>query len=271
MKQDPLLIAPACFFMAGKAEESHSKAPVGRVVEAMMRLERRLFGYTVQSVLRAEYEVMQAIGYNVVVFDVYTELRPLLVSCGLAPSVAALETQPLSPVCAAVWSAANDCYVLTDAPLLFAPHVLALACLVVGACVLHRVDLRWWFATLAPRPDLDADMRHVWEVVAALLDAYQLWCAPGSVDRARAALDRLKIPRPEAPRGPMPASSSATASSAPAPAAVAAPSSSTMPPPPSSAAATSSAVGVGAAGQPPTAVPGHAPLPDRRGPKSLVQ
>ena len=167
----------------------------------MMMLEPRMFGYAVARVLQAEYEVLQAIDFNVVVFDVYSELRPLLVSCrlvdGTQPFAAELER---SPAAAAAWSAANDSYLLTDALLLFPPHVVAMACVVLGACVMHQVDLRWWFATLTKRQGLEADMRHVWEVVSVMLDGYQLWCTPDWAARAQTALSKLKISRPEPPR-----------------------------------------------------------------------
>ena len=192
-KHDPLLIAPVCFFLACKADEC--QIPASKVTETMMKLVQG-FGYAVKALVGAEYEVLRAIDYHVVVFDVYTELKPLLVSCGLVPSVAALEGQPLGPVCAAVWSAANDSYILTDAALLFPPHVVALACIVVGACVMHNVDLRWWFSTLSRRPDLESDMRHVWEVVSAMLDGYRLW---GRLEHAPRALEKLSISRPVPP------------------------------------------------------------------------
>ena len=191
-KHDPLLIAPVCFFLACKADEC--QIPASRVTETMVKLEQG-FGYPVKSLVSAEYDVLRVIEYHVVVFDVYTELKPLLVSCGFVPNVAALEGQ-MSTVCAAVWSAVNDSYLLTDAALLFPPHVVALACIVLGACVMHHIDLRWWFSTLSRRPDLESDMHHVWEVVSAMLDGYRLYCR---LDQAPSALQKLSISRPVPP------------------------------------------------------------------------
>jgi cyclin C len=179
---DPVLVAPTCVYLAAKVEECTTQ--VKKVAQKAMQIEPRLFGYAPEALLDHEYAVMQRVGFNLHVWHAHRSIPLLLESAGLRDDADTRE---------AVWCAANDAYV-TDAVLTHHPHVIALAAVLVGACVLKGKDLRWWFASLAP--PAAAEMKDVWAVAAMILDTYELWSQPDFAKSAHAILSKLRISRP---------------------------------------------------------------------------
>lgn len=51
---------------------------------------------------------------------------------------------------------------------MYAPHIIALACIFVSGMLVGK-DVRPWFA------DLNVEMKDIWEVIKDILDSYDLW------------------------------------------------------------------------------------------------
>lgn len=208
---DPVVIVAGCFSLAAKVEECQSKISWKAVCGEMKSMEN-LFTYSEDYVAKSEAIILQQMGYSLLVFDVHSALGPLLVSSGLCQEEELQTGMIQRKEAQDVWRAANDSYLMTDAILLYPPHIIALGCIVFGAVVLNRQDLRWWFATFMPHPELESDMHHVWDVVNALIDGYTLLgdCTPDITGQkpwekeALRLLGGLKIKRPFGSNTPYP-------------------------------------------------------------------
>ena len=144
--RDPVLVSVVALFVACKVEEWQLNAK--QIIQAINRGEASSrssnssgsatastpasFPYGVQDVLSAELDVLQALGFDVVVFHPY---RPLLHF--LQPLQHEAVYQSLLQHS---WWLLNDSY-HTDLPLLHPPYLIAAAC-VYTACHLLAVDHR---------------------------------------------------------------------------------------------------------------------------------
>eukprot|EP00727_Mastigamoeba_balamuthi_P001911 m51a1_g11717 hypothetical protein (271) ;mRNA; f:85954-87181 len=161
---DPFKIAPACLYLATKSEECNTL--VKKIHTATDNLMKELgkpffpYQFKLEDLMEAEYEVLSALDFRLMVFHGYRTLKKLQENgeADLADS----DTRQ------AVWSAMNDMY-LTDAPLMYPPHVVALGAILVGAQYFRERDMRAWFATV-----IGPEMRDVFNVAQMLLDVYDL-------------------------------------------------------------------------------------------------
>lgn len=101
---------------------------------------------------------MEALDTHLVVFSPYISLTKLLES---DPQLADLSQN--------AWAALNDVY-RTDAPIVYAPHVLALGCLYLASVICSR-DITAWLE------GVDADINQVGSVVCGLPVDVHLCCS----------------------------------------------------------------------------------------------
>lgn len=182
-RHDPWLIAPACLFLACKAEETWVAS---RHLEVCMRRVRPEWPYNVASLLDAEMLVLDALDHNLVVYHPYTPLLHFFRSPAGAgvPPLAAAHPE----LAQRSWAAINDSYT-TDVLLLHPPHIVALGCVQLAAATLHA-DVSGWMAALDGG---GVDHSRVFAAAQLLLRAYELRDqAPTSADECMRLLMLLE-------------------------------------------------------------------------------
>jgi cyclin-C len=161
-ENDPLLMIPTCLYVASKMEECPVRASVIVLCTGELGLQRGGYPYVGDHVLANEFRLLEGLQFYLVVFHPYTELPALVRDAGL------------QDLLDEAWSAVNDSYG-TDLLLLHPPHVVALGCILLVACMHGREQpLIDWFS------GLDVDLKEVGDASAVLLDMYTLWSETGS-------------------------------------------------------------------------------------------
>jgi cyclin C len=140
---DPELMVPTALVLAAKVEHMHDV----NAEAAVKHCASKPFGYRVDEVMEAEYLLLQALTFHLVVFHPFTPLEEFLVGCA-AGCGGGGGGDPSAPGGLAVtaWGLLNDSY-LTPLTLCHPPYKIALAC-VVMASVLSNVDISGWIDTL---------------------------------------------------------------------------------------------------------------------------
>ncbi|XP_019178493.1 PREDICTED: cyclin-C1-2-like [Ipomoea nil] len=148
---DPRLVAPACLYLASKAEESTVQAR--HLVFYIKKLySDDKYRYEIKDILEMEMKVLEALDYYLVVFHPYRSLSQLLQDAGMN------DTTQLT------WGIVNDTYKM-DLILIHPPHLIALACIYI-ASVLKEKETTSWFE------ELRADMNVVKNIAMEILDFY---------------------------------------------------------------------------------------------------
>nr|GMD18723.1 cyclin-C1-2-like [Ipomoea batatas] len=148
---DPRLVAPACLYLASKAEESTVQAR--HLVFYIKKLySDDKYRYEIKDILEMEMKVLEALNYYLVVFHPYRSLSQLLQDAGMS------DTTQLT------WGIVNDTYKM-DLILIHPPHLIALACIYI-ASVLKEKETTSWFE------ELRADMNVVKNIAMEILDFY---------------------------------------------------------------------------------------------------
>ncbi|XP_019178492.1 PREDICTED: cyclin-C1-2-like isoform X3 [Ipomoea nil] len=148
---DPRLVAPACLYLASKAEESTVQARL------LVFYIRKLYPddkyrYEIKDILEMEMKVLEALDYYLVVFHPYRCLSQLLQDAGMNDAIQL------------TWGIVNDTYKM-DLILVHPPHLIALACIYI-ASVLKDKEITSWFE------ELQADMNVVKNIAMEILDFY---------------------------------------------------------------------------------------------------
>ncbi|KAF8067290.1 cyclin-C1-1 [Scenedesmus sp. PABB004] len=167
---DPHLVAPGCLYLAGKVEESVVAA---RALLASMRRLRPAWPYELRDLLDIEMVILEELDTHLVVFSPYLSLTKIL--DGGEAMVRDLGQN--------AWAALNDAY-RTDAPLVHAPHVLALGCLYL-ASVVAGVDITAWLE------GVDVDTSQVYAVSLELITLYETYRVIPTPDEAARLLALL--------------------------------------------------------------------------------
>ncbi|KAI5679932.1 hypothetical protein M9H77_01159 [Catharanthus roseus] len=148
---DPRLVAPACLYLASKAEESTVQARL--LVFYIKKLySDDKYRYEIKDILEMEMKILEALNYYLVVFHPYRSLSQLLQDVGMTDA-----TQ-------LTWGIVNDTY-KTDLILVHPPHLIALACIYI-ASVLKEKENTGWFE------ELRVDMNVVKNIAMEMLDFY---------------------------------------------------------------------------------------------------
>lgn len=138
---DPHLVAPGCLYLASKVEESVVAA---KLLLASMKRLRPTYHYELKDLLDMEMIILEELDTHLVVFSPYLSLTRILES-----------DAQLADLGQNAWAALNDVY-RTDAPIIYAPHVLALGCLYLASVICSR-DITAWLETV----DVDTDRKSV--------------------------------------------------------------------------------------------------------------
>ncbi|XP_031099344.1 cyclin-C1-2-like isoform X1 [Ipomoea triloba] len=178
---DPRLVAPACLYLASKAEECTVQARL--LVFYIRKLCKQLniltpnlhlfslstpymlltchnispdsddkYRYEIKDILEMEMKVLEALNYYLVVFHPYRCLSQLLQDAGMNDATHL------------TWGIVNDTYKM-DLILVHPPHLIALACIYI-ASVLKDKEITSWFE------ELRADMNVVKNIAMEILDFY---------------------------------------------------------------------------------------------------
>lgn len=170
---DPRLVAPTCLYLASKAEESTVQAKLlvfcARKIKTVPDDKYRI---EVKDVLEMEMRLLEALDFYLVIFHPYRPLIQMLQDAGLTD---------LTQHC---WSLVNDSY-RTDLILIYPPHMVALACIML-ACVIKDRDSRTWFE------DLRVDMNVVKDISMDMLDFYESY---RQIPEQRVAAAFSKLPQ----------------------------------------------------------------------------
>ncbi|KAI6694434.1 hypothetical protein NL676_022144 [Syzygium grande] len=130
---DPRLVAPACLYLAAKAEESTVQA------KALVFYIRKMYSdekyrYEMKDILEMEMKILEALNYYLVVFHPYRSLTQLLQDAGM------------DDMTQFTWGLVNDTYKM-DLILVHPPHLIALACIYIASVYKDR-DTTSWFEEL---------------------------------------------------------------------------------------------------------------------------
>uniref|UniRef100_A0A7S1HWM4 Cyclin-like domain-containing protein n=1 Tax=Eutreptiella gymnastica TaxID=73025 RepID=A0A7S1HWM4_9EUGL len=132
---DPELMVPTTLVLASKVENMHDVN--GELV--VREYTARHFAYGVEQVMEAEYFLLQALTFHLVVCHPFHPMEKLLDNC----AIHGLKVGHLAPT---AWAMLNDSY-YSGVILVYPPSKIALACLVVAA-MLTNIDISDWLSTL---------------------------------------------------------------------------------------------------------------------------
>ncbi|KAL8129289.1 hypothetical protein V2J09_018444 [Rumex salicifolius] len=150
---EPRLVAPACLYLASKAEESTIQAKVVHYyMKRIYTLEK--YRYEIKDILEMEMKILEALDFYLVVFHPYHSLTELLQDAGMGDKESIQFT----------WGLVNDTYKM-DLILIYPPHMIALACIYI-ASVFKEKDTIAWFE------ELHVDMNAVKNISMEILDFY---------------------------------------------------------------------------------------------------
>ncbi|XP_030454824.1 cyclin-C1-2-like isoform X1 [Syzygium oleosum] len=168
---DPRLVAPACLYLAAKAEESTVQA------KALVFYIRKIYSdekyrYEMKDILEMEMKILEALNYYLVVFHPYRSLTHLLQDAGM------------DDMTQFTWGLVNDTYKM-DLILVHPPHLIALACIYIASVYKDR-DTTSWFE------ELRVDMNVVKNIAVEILDFYENHRMT-TEERVQAAFSKLAL------------------------------------------------------------------------------
>lgn len=196
----PVGIMLTAIYLAGKTEEAYISAD---------EFGRQVQGVNPQQVLRNELMLLQALDFDLVVFAPYKAIDGFIqdledcqsdAGCGLDDSLRSLDAEALAAVRQRAYTAA-DLLMLTDAPLMYPPGVLALAALRSAfrkagtkfGTYLPRVNaMAMSTGEAAPAPDVAARLERL-EADLAAVDQLAVAAAQTPVSEAQAAAVDRKL------------------------------------------------------------------------------
>jgi len=190
---EPALVGATCLQLAAKVEESmHFKSDdllrfVANASKGNQRIDSRWPQWTHYDkalISYCEFFVLHSLKSDLFVWPADQELALFL------------QDEPVRQFKEESWRILNDA-LLTDAPLLFPPHIIALACLFVAA---HKEKEGEWAEWLA---GLQVDLTQVGEAVQEVLGFYEL-TEGGSFEHECLGLAQAKLKPVPSPLRPPP-------------------------------------------------------------------
>ncbi|KAK9835001.1 hypothetical protein WJX81_003331 [Elliptochloris bilobata] len=166
---DPRSVAPACLYLAAKAEEAQAQAKA--LFHFMKKLNasgryQQMPALEMKDLLDLEMAIMEELDFNLVVFSPYQDLMTFLKNAGMLD------------IAECAWAVLNDSY-RTDESLVHPPYIIAIGCMVVAAALTDR-NLQPWLEGLT------CDLEEVYSVTQALFEMYESYRegpAPDAVHR----------------------------------------------------------------------------------------
>uniref|UniRef100_A0A383WH55 Cyclin-like domain-containing protein n=1 Tax=Tetradesmus obliquus TaxID=3088 RepID=A0A383WH55_TETOB len=176
-RHDPHLVAPGCLYLASKVEESVVAA---KLLLASMKRLRPGWQYELKDLLDMEMVILDELDTHLVVFSPYLSLTKILES-----------DAQLADLGQNAWAALNDVY-RTDAPIIYAPHVLALGCLYLASVICSR-DITAWLE------GVDVDTNQIYAVALELISMYESYRVPISQEECARLLAVVRPPSAQQP------------------------------------------------------------------------
>ncbi|CAH9075398.1 unnamed protein product [Cuscuta epithymum] len=140
---DPRLVAPACLYLASKAEET--TVPARNVVFIIKKIySDEKYRFEIKDILEMEMKILEALDYYLVVFHPYSSLIQLLQDAGMNDATHL------------TWGIVNDTYKM-DLILIHPPHLIALACIYIASVLKDRENSTSWFEEL--RADMNVNSK----------------------------------------------------------------------------------------------------------------
>jgi len=201
---EPRLIATTCMYLASKVEECTTQAK--KFVLKMREIDPT-FLYDMNHILECEFYLLEELDFCLVVFHPYRMLQTYLSDHNLFEHLTNNNNNNATSnvnyndnndnnnnnnntnkqigtvdkeVVETAWSVVNDSY-RTDVCLLYPPHTICLASILVAMLLLGK-EVKSWFA------ELNVDMKEVWEVSQKCLEMYEQWGA----DTSQATINSIR-------------------------------------------------------------------------------
>lgn len=191
---DPFLLAPTCLFLASKVEEhgmmSHSKLiqATNNALKKWPFLQQELM-FRAQHIQEAEFFLLEIMDCCLIVYHPYRPLNLLLAEMNTP------EHKDLEALSATAWKICNDC-TRTDLSLMYPPHQIAIACLLIASIWTKRdKELVNWFAELA------TDFEKVLEIQKIILNLYSVWKTFDEKEQLQGLLNKMPKPQTQNPNG----------------------------------------------------------------------
>ena len=159
---DPMLMCPACVYLASKVEECGVISSV-KMMNALRTVAKKEYAYILSDmpygmgpILECEFFLLEVLDCCLIVYHPYRCLTQYISDIGQE-----------STLLATAWKIVNDSY-RSDLCLLQPPYLIALAAIHMAA-VIQKKDIRPWFA------ELNVDMNKILEITKTMLVLYDLW------------------------------------------------------------------------------------------------
>eukprot|EP01119_Soliformovum_irregulare_P025876 TRINITY_DN9695_c0_g1_i2.p1 TRINITY_DN9695_c0_g1~~TRINITY_DN9695_c0_g1_i2.p1 ORF type:complete len:145 (+),score=20.95 TRINITY_DN9695_c0_g1_i2:352-786(+) len=111
--------------------------------------------YNISGLLEAEFYVLEALSFNLIIFHPYKPLTEYVADCRLDREFLDV-----------AWNIVNDSY-STETSLMFPPHIIAVACMYLASYIHPDVDLRHWIS------ELSVDVKDIWAAAGELTEYYE--------------------------------------------------------------------------------------------------
>uniref|UniRef100_A0A7E5A1D4 Cyclin-C n=1 Tax=Panagrellus redivivus TaxID=6233 RepID=A0A7E5A1D4_PANRE len=188
----PFLMAPTCLILASKVDE-HGNMSQNKLSQALTLVYKKVnFPVNEHNIIRtameAEFYLLEIMDCSLLVYHPY---RTLLQLC---QELRDMKLGEVTELINDSWRVTNDSY-RTDAILMYCPHQIAIACMMLATIINNKEDMmRPFFAELVV--DWDA----VFEVIQLINASYKLFKQVELIPANEKAIAKLleKIPKPSA-------------------------------------------------------------------------
>jgi len=189
---DPFLMAPTCVVLASKVEE-HGMLSAQKI-DASYKMALKKYPFLTQEpsirpvlMQEAEFFLLEILDCCLVVYHPYRPLTQLWLELATLYK----DSKDLEELKSVSWKVCNDS-LKTDASLLYPPHLIAIACIMIAAIWTNR-DLKAWFSEFA------VDFEKVFEIQQLIFNMYNLARGFNESEQLGAILE--KMPKPaQSPR-----------------------------------------------------------------------
>uniref|UniRef100_A0A7E4VKF7 Cyclin-C n=1 Tax=Panagrellus redivivus TaxID=6233 RepID=A0A7E4VKF7_PANRE len=188
----PFLMAPTCLILASKVDEVGNMS-TNKLAQAMTPVYKKV-NFTVsestiiRTALEAEFYLLEIMDCSLLVYHPY---RTLLQLC---QELQEMKLGVVTEIINDSWRVTNDSY-RTDAILLYYPHQIAIACMMLATIINNKEDLMRPFFT-----ELVVDWDVVFEIITSISKSYKLFKQVEMLPANEKAIQKLieKIPKPSA-------------------------------------------------------------------------
>ncbi|XP_074597825.1 cyclin C isoform X2 [Brevipalpus obovatus] len=171
---DPLLMAPTCCLLASKVEEFGGVTNTRLITGVQTIVKTKYshtfpqeFPYRINHVLECEFFLLELMDCCLILYHPYRPLLRYVQDLKEIKELKEFSRDSKDELLSTAWNVVNDTY-RSDIPLLYPPHLIAIACLHMG-CVICGKDYKQWFA------ELNVDLDKVLDITRQILNLYEMW------------------------------------------------------------------------------------------------